>query len=173
MHIFPQNLSIVFQLVNKPLLWKWIAARMVAYLFIVNFQTYINERFRSESNAVFVGKASNMQRIPSNSYVVLIGKPCQRMRLPIGKRIPNNSLLYWEWHLIPKWPLRSIFAWFLERSFSKTWGGPGECSMIDRFLGDAFWVLSCQFWSTVLQCGARVPIHTINCWTVQSVVPGT
>ena len=43
--------------------------------------------------------------------------------------------------------------------------------MIDRFLGDVFGVLSCQFWSTVLQSGARIPIHTLNCWTVQSVVP--
>ena len=24
--------------------------------------------------------------------------------------------------------------------------------MIDRFLGDALWVLSCKFWSIVLQC---------------------
>ena len=31
--------------------------------------------------------------------------------------------------------------------------------MIDRFMGDSFWVLSCQFWSGVLQCGARLPIH--------------
>ena len=30
--------------------------------------------------------------------------------------------------------------------------------MIDHFLGDAFGVLSCQFWSTVLQSGARLPI---------------
>ena len=42
----------------------------------------------------------------------------------------------------------------------------------DRFLGDAFVVLSCQFWSTVLQSGARLPIHTLNYWTVRSVVPG-
>ena len=44
--------------------------------------------------------------------------------------------------------------------------------MTDSFLGDAFWVLSYQFWSTVLQCDARLPIHTLNCWTVQLVVPG-
>ena len=45
--------------------------------------------------------------------------------------------------------------------------------MIDRFLGDAFGVvLFCKFWSSVLQCGARLPIHTINYWSVQSVVPG-
>ena len=43
--------------------------------------------------------------------------------------------------------------------------------MIDRFLGDAFGVSPCQFWSTVLQSGARRPIHTVNYWTVQSVVP--
>ena len=44
--------------------------------------------------------------------------------------------------------------------------------MIDRFLGDAFGVLSCQFWSIVLQSGARLPIYTLNYWTMQSVVPG-
>ena len=74
------------------------------------------------------------------------------------------TLLYWEWHLIPRWPLRSIFAWFLEQLLKDlvSWGSPGECSLIDRFLGDAFGVLSCQFWSTVLQSGARLPIHTLN-----------
>ena len=45
------------------------------------------------------------------------------------------------------------------------------CSVIDRFLLDAFGVLSCQFWSIVLQAGARLPIHTLHYWTVQSVVP--
>ena len=45
-------------------------------------------------------------------------------------------------------------------------------SMIDRFLGDAFGVLSRQFWIIVLQSGARLPIHTLNYWTEQSVVPG-
>ena len=34
--------------------------------------------------------------------------------------------------------------------------------MIDRFVGDAFGVLSCQFWSIVLQSGARLPIHTLT-----------
>ena len=49
---------------------------------------------------------------------------------------------------------------------------PGECFMIDRFLGDAFGVLSCQVRSIVLQSGARLPKHTLNYWTEQSVVPG-
>ena len=44
--------------------------------------------------------------------------------------------------------------------------------MINRFLGDVFEVLYCLYCSTVLQCGARLPKHTLNCWTVQSVVPG-
>ena len=43
--------------------------------------------------------------------------------------------------------------------------------MIERFLGDAFGVLSCQFWNIVLQSGARLQIHTLNYWTEQSVVP--
>ena len=34
--------------------------------------------------------------------------------------------------------------------------------MIDRFLGDAFGVLFCQFWSIVLQSGAHLPIHTFK-----------
>ena len=32
-------------------------------------------------------------------------------------------------------------------------------------IGSAFGVLSCQFWSTVLQCGVRLPIHILNYWT--------
>ena len=34
------------------------------------------------------------------------------------------------------------------------------------FLGKCFQVFSCSFWSTVLQCGARLLIHTLNYWTV-------
>ena len=49
-------------------------------------------------------------------------------------------------------------------------GSPDKHSMIYRFLGDVFGVFSCPFWSTVPQCGARLPIHTLNCWTM-SVVP--
>ena len=41
-------------------------------------------------------------------------------------------------------------------------GSSGEYSMIDLFLGDAFEGLSSQFWSNVLQCGALLPIHTLN-----------
>ena len=76
---------------------------------------------------------------------------------------------------IPKWPLRSIFAWFLKYLLKDlvSWGSPGECSRTDHFWRDAFGVLSCPFWSTVLQGGARLPIHTFNYWTVQSVVPGS
>ena len=33
--------------------------------------------------------------------------------------------------------------------------------MIDCFLGDALGVLFCQFWSTVLPFGARLPIHRL------------
>ena len=43
--------------------------------------------------------------------------------------------------------------------------------MIYCFLGDDFGVSSCRFLSTVLQRGARLPIHSLNYWTVKSVVP--
>ena len=39
-------------------------------------------------------------------------------------------------------------------------------------LGRCFRCLSCQFWSTVLQSGDHLQIHTFNYWTVQSVDPG-
>ena len=45
---------------------------------------------------------------------------------------------------------------------NKSWEG----FMIDRFLGDALGILSCQYWSTVLQCGARLQIHALNHWTL-------
>ena len=32
-------------------------------------------------------------------------------------------------------------------------------------IGRCFWGLSCQFWNTVLQCGVRLPIHTLTYWT--------
>ena len=38
--------------------------------------------------------------------------------------------------------------------------------LIDDFLRGASGVLSCPFWSTVQQCGAHLPIHTLNYWTV-------
>ena len=40
-----------------------------------------------------------------------------------------------------------------------------EYSKIDRFLGDASGVLSCTFFSSALQCGARLPKRTLNYWT--------
>ena len=43
--------------------------------------------------------------------------------------------------------------------------------MLDCFLGDALGVLTFQFWSTRLPFGARLPIHTLDYWTMRSVVP--
>ena len=48
---------------------------------------------------------------------------------------------------------------------------PGEYSMIDCFSGDVFRDLFCLFWRTVLQCGARLQIHSLNYYTEKSVVP--
>ena len=38
-------------------------------------------------------------------------------------------------------------------------------------LGRCFRVLSCPFWSTVLQCGAQLPIHTLNYWILSQWCP--
>ena len=36
---------------------------------------------------------------------------------------------------------------------------------------DASGLFSCSFWSTVMQSKARLPLHTLNYWTILSVVP--
>ena len=73
------------------------------------------------------------------------------------------TLLFSEWHLIPRWLLRSIFALFPEQHLNglASWGSPGKYSMIDCFLGDALGVLSCQFWSTAPPFGARLLVHRL------------
>ena len=43
--------------------------------------------------------------------------------------------------------------------------------MIECSSGDAFGVLSCQFFNTVLPCGVQLLIHTLNYWIALSVVP--
>ena len=42
------------------------------------------------------------------------------------------TLLYWEWHSIPRWLLRSIFAPFPEQLLNGlvSWGSPGKYSTI-------------------------------------------
>ena len=58
------------------------------------------------------------------------------------------TLLYWEWHLIPRWPFRSIFARFPEQLLKDlVFWSPGECFVR-------------PFFNIVLQHGARLPIHT-------------
>ena len=46
----------------------------------------------------------------------------------------------------------------------KSWWLFHDRSLLERCFG----VLCCQFWSTVLQCRARLQIHTLNYWTVIS-----
>ena len=78
-------------------------------------------------------------------------------------------MLYWEWHLIPNWPLRSIFAWVLEQLLKDlvSWGSPGECSMVDHFLRDAsvFWParFGVLFCSVVLGCSQWCPVPNCGC----------
>ena len=61
----------------------------------------------------------------------------------------------------------SIFAQLTEQLLK---GLPG-IPWYDWFLVDVVGVLSWQFWSPVLQYGARQPIYTLNYWAVLSVEP--
>ena len=66
--------------------------------------------------------------------------------------------------------LRSVSRAASQRlgSLRKSWHVFRDRSLLVR----CFRGLSSQFWSIVLHSGARVPIHTLNYWTEQSVVPG-
>ena len=68
------------------------------------------------------------------------------------------TLLYWEWHLIPRWPSRSFFARFPEQLLKDlvSWGSAGECSIIDLFLWDAFgvFVLPVSKYCSAVWCSA-------------------
>ena len=57
--------------------------------------------------------------------------------------------------LVRRSSFSKIYLFFLSSVFH------GSCSS-----RDALGALSCQFWSTVLQCGARLLVHTLNYWTV-------
>ena len=61
----------------------------------------------------------------------------QSPSLTIGWTVLKSlmTLLYLEWHLIPKLSLRSIFSWFLKQLLKDlvSWGSPGKSSMINHF----------------------------------------
>ena len=44
----------------------------------------------------------------------------------------------------------------------KSWRVFHDISLLEK----CFWGLTCRIFNTVLQCGARLPIHTLNYWTV-------
>ena len=79
------------------------------------------------------------------------------------------SLIYCERHLILRLPLiSSIFAQFPERFLKGLVSGRsfGEYKVIDCRGEMLSWIFSCPFCSTILQCGARLPIQTVCFWTV-------
>ena len=106
----------------------------------------------SKTNNIIVGRS----RIMHPHYPVT-----PHQRLPERWWRSLMTLIYGKWHLIPGWPLRSIFAWLPEQRLKDlvSWVSP---TMIYRFLVDAFVVLSRPFCSIVLQCRALLPIHSLN-----------
>ena len=62
-----------------------------------------------------------------------------------------RSFAHWRWAsivipLLPKATLKPSIIRYLLKDFV-SWGSPIECSVIDRFLGDAFGFLYYQLWS--------------------------
>ena len=96
--------------------------------------------------------------------------------LAIGGTVPNKSddlVILWvtfDLKMTFEKHLRSVSRAASQRLgiLSKSWRVFHDRALV----GDAFGVLSCQFWNIVLHSGARLPIHTLNYWTEQSVVPG-
>ena len=85
----------------------------------------------------------------------------------------NHCGSYWGslMIMILMWPWLWIIWSLLNRLNILIWNNnmsmmEDQIDMTDCFLGNAFGVLSCTFWSTVLQCGARQQIKTWNYWTV-------
>ena len=77
------------------------------------------------------------------------------------------TLIYLDWNI---WFQDDFWMhlWKVSRAASLrlgSWGNLDEYSMIGRFVGDDFCGLPCLFWSTILQCGARLQIHTLNYWS--------
>ena len=63
--------------------------------------------------------------------------------------------------------LRLVFRHQRLGILTKSWRVFHDRSLLWR----CFLVLSCQFLSTLLQCGARLPMHTLCYYNVQSLVP--
>ena len=76
------------------------------------------------------------------------------------------TLFYWEWHLIPRWPLRSIIAKIPEKLLKDlvSWGSNGDCSLKYRFLGDASAFCPAHF--GVLFCS-----EVLGCWYLKLLDP--
>ena len=68
------------------------------------------------------------------------------------------TLLFWKWHLIQSWPLRSIFARFPEKLLNDlvSWESPGKCSMKWSLLGRCFrgFVLPVLEYCSAVWCSA-------------------
>ena len=77
----------------------------------------------------------------------------------------SDDLLYWERHLIPRWPLRRIFYQSPEQLLKDfvSWRSPGECSTIFRFLRDAFGVFVLPVLEYFVLCCRCTPWTTGPC----------
>ena len=104
----------------------------------------------SKTKTMIVSRACTMH--PQSLPITIVGTLLKESDDLVILRVTFNSKITFEK------PLCSVSRASSQRLgiLRKSW------PMIDRFLGDVFLVLSSLFWSTVLQCDARMLIHTLN-----------
>ena len=100
----------------------------------------------SKTKTMIVSRSRTMH--PQLSALTIGGTVLKESKNLVMLGVTFDSKMTFEKHLRC---FQSSFstAWYLEEVLASI--------LIDCFLGDALGVLSCQFWSTVLPFGARLP----------------
>ena len=116
----------------------------------------------SKNKTMIVSRCRTMH--PQSKPLIIGGTVLKESDDLVILRVTFDSNLTFEKHL------RSVSRAASQRLgiLRKSWKVFHDRSL----LGRCFLVLSCQFFSIVLQSGARLPMHTLNYWTEQSVVHG-
>ena len=146
--------STFMAVVTSPGVWVTLAESLIRNLSRVNewCHRWAMKLNASKTKTKIVLRSSTMR--PLSPTLIIDGTVLRESDDLVILGVTLDSKMIFEKHL------RSIFKAAFLRLVS--WGSHGEYSIIDRFFGDAFGVFSCPFWSTVLQCDARLPINTLK-----------
>ena len=110
----------------------------------------------SKTKTIKVSRSRTM--LPQSPALTIVGTVLKESDDIFILEVTFDSKMTFEKHL------RSV-----SRTASQRLGILSKSSQVfhDRLLlGEALWVLSCPFWSTVLPFGGRLTIHTIDYWNV-------